>query len=100
MRLSKSIRESRLQKSGVTQKEMVQAIRQVRKDQNNRFASAQIQPGVESMHTAVENARTGFKKMILFKKSKYEKKLKQACISHVSQGMQLPEQAPVQPRAA
>lgn len=100
LRLSKEIREDRLLKGGTTQKEIVQAIRQVRKDQNNRFNSAQIQPGVESMHTAVENARTGIKKIILFKKSKYVKKLEQACISDPNQGIIYPEQSPVLPRSA
>mmetsp|Transcript_10309 Transcript_10309/g.17097 ORF Transcript_10309/g.17097 Transcript_10309/m.17097 type:complete len:214 (-) Transcript_10309:433-1074(-) len=100
LRLSKAIRVDRLLKGGTTQKEIVQAIRQVRKDQHNRVVSAQIQPGVESMHKAVENARIGFKKIILFKKSKYEKKLERACRKKPDKSIAQPDQSPIAPRSA
>ena len=57
---------------------MVAAVRQMRKDKHSRMVSSQ-QVGMDNLHEATEKVTSGFKKMFVFKKSSYEKTLKQAC---------------------
>jgi hypothetical protein len=75
--LPKHVRERRLLKSGVTRKDMAQAVRQCRRDKHSRMVSchnAQLDP----MHEAMENATLGLKKILtLHRRTEYEQSVEE-----------------------
>lgn len=80
MVISRTVREKTLLRVGYSKKEMVNVVRQVRKDKHSRMVSSQ-QVGMDNVHESVEKLSTGLKKMFVFRKSQYEKTLEASCTS-------------------
>jgi len=82
MILSRSVRERSLLKIGFSKKDMVEVVRQIRKDKHSRMVSSQ-QMGMDNVHESVEKLSTGLKKMFVFRKSQYVKSLEASCAAAI-----------------
>lgn len=68
----------RLLKGGFSQKEMAAVVREIRVLKHKRMVSQQ-QVSLDNMHESVEKVTHGLKKLFVFRKSDYQKKLEAQC---------------------